>query len=596
VSGGDGKRGRRQTPPAPGPRDWSRSPSISPWRTHREEGDKGPRPEAVVDCGWGRVLFAHTFPDAERLAEEMRREEDAQRDIAFYHADPHVLISLSPQEFFLDPSHTYRLWLDRYEPVPYETQGFHVRTLETRRDCDAVHALYRVRQMVPPDAGSLWRMRDSEVVTWFLAVEDATERVIGAVLGVDHVAAFDDPEAGTSLWSLAVDPRAAQPGIGEAMVRHLCEHYRHLGRAYVDLSVLHDNAQAIALYEKLGFERVPVFAVKRKNPINEPLFVAPQPEESLNPYATIIVDEARRRGIQVEVLDADAAYFRLTMGARTVTCRESLSELTSAIAMSRCDDKRVTHRVLRTARLHVPGQRVAGSRQENAAFLADHPRLVVKPRRGEQGAGVSVDVRTAEDLSRAIRRARHGGGDVLLESFHAGEDLRVIVIDGEVVAAAVRRPAQVTGTGRHKARDLVRRQSRRRAAATGGESRIPKDADTWACLRESGYGPDDVVPAGETVRVRKTANLHTGGSIEDVTAKLHPALAEVSVRAAAALEIPVVGLDLIVPRLDGAEYVIIEANERPGLANHEPAPTAERFVDFLFPQTRTQHGARHATS
>jgi len=32
--------------------------------------------------------------------------------------------------------------------------------------------------------------------------------------------------------------------------------------------------------------------------------------------------------------------------------------------------------------------------------------------------------------------------------------------------------------------------------------------------------------------------------------------------------------------------VIIEANERPGLANHEPQPVAERFIDFLFPQTR----------
>jgi D-alanine-D-alanine ligase-like ATP-grasp enzyme len=34
------------------------------------------------------------------------------------------------------------------------------------------------------------------------------------------------------------------------------------------------------------------------------------------------------------------------------------------------------------------------------------------------------------------------------------------------------------------------------------------------------------------------------------------------------------------------EYVIIEANERPGLANHEPQPTAERFVDLLFPNTK----------
>ncbi|MFI5044232.1 MAG: N-acetylglutaminylglutamine synthetase, partial [Acidimicrobiales bacterium] len=85
--------------------------------------------------------------------------------------------------------------------------------------------------------------------------------------------------------------------------------------------------------------------------------------------------------------------------------------------------------------------------------------------------------------------------------------------------------------------------------------------------------------------VRRTANLHTGGTIHDVTDELHPALAEVAVRAAEAIGIPVLGLDLMVPAPDQADYVIIEANEQPGLANHEPQPTAERFIDLLFPET-----------
>ncbi|MNJ77844.1 hypothetical protein D3C77_754450 [compost metagenome] len=63
-------------------------------------------------------------------------------------------------------------------------------------------------------------------------------------------------------------------------------------------------------------------------------------------------------------------------------------------------------------------------------------------------------------------------------------------------------------------------------------------------------------------------------------------LADAAVRAARALEIPVVGLDFMVRDAEQAEYVIIEANERAGLANHEPQPTAERFVDLLFPHSR----------
>ncbi|MFN2166319.1 MAG: N-acetylglutaminylglutamine synthetase, partial [Anaerolineae bacterium] len=90
---------------------------------------------------------------------------------------------------------------------------------------------------------------------------------------------------------------------------------------------------------------------------------------------------------------------------------------------------------------------------------------------------------------------------------------------------------------------------------------------------------------GKRLLVRKTANLHTGGTIHDVTDQLSSTLSSAAAEAARVLEIPVVGLDFLVPDVEGSDFVIIEANERPGLANHEPAPTAERFVDLLFPRT-----------
>lgn len=92
-----------------------------------------------------------------------------------------------------------------------------------------------------------------------------------------------------------------------------------------------------------------------------------------------------------------------------------------------------------------------------------------------------------------------------------------------------------------------------------------------------------MLEAKRTLEVRKTANLHTGGTIHDVTDRLHPTMVDASIRAARALDIPLVGLDLIAPEATSPDYVFIEANERPGLANHEPQPTAERFMDLLFP-------------
>lgn len=566
----------------------SHMPSLKSWGPPASDPTARELPRnVIVDCGWGRLIFAHTFADNRELADTLRHERTGERDIALYLRDPHVVLALAPQELFLDPSHTYRLWLDRYRPARSQPRGFIMRKFRTLEDAEAINRIFAARHMVPIDPDFLRRNRNSRSLTFFVAEDSKTGRVIGTVAGVDHKRAFDDPENGASLWCLGVDPQTPHPGVGEALVRHLAEHFLARGRSFMDLSVMYDNDQAIKLYEKLGFQRVPVFCVKKKNPINEPLFMGPAPEQALNPYASIIVDEARRRGIAVEVLDVEANYFALTFGGRTIVCRESLSELTSAVAMSRCDDKAVTRRLLARAGLRVPDQVAAAGREENAAFLARHGRVVVKPVRGEQGVGVSVDLTTPEEVEAAVERARQTCDHVLLEQFVEGEDLRIIVIGFQMVAAAARRAPQVVGDGRHTVAELINILSRRRAAATEGESRVPIDDETLRCVKGAGFEMDSVLPKGVTLEVRRTANLHTGGTIHDVTPRLHPRLAEAAERAARAIDIPVVGLDLLVPSVEGPDYVIVEANERPGLANHEPQPTAERFVDLLFPQTAT---------
>lgn len=562
----------------------SRAPSVKNWdRKPRGDHDFGGR--TSVDCGWGRLIFGQTFDDPRALAETLQDERPGKRDVALYLNDPHVVLSYAPQDLFLDPSHTFRIWFERYQSSRRRPKGFRVRLLNSREDAQAIERLYTSRRMVPPSAEFIWQNRTSKVLSYWVAEDDQDGTFLGAVNGVDHVAAFEDPENGASLWALAVDAQAPYPGIGESLVRQVVEHYAARGRSFLDLSVIHDNRSAIRLYEKLGFERIPAFALKNKNAYNEPLFMGEPPEAKLNPYATIVVNEARRRGIGIEVLDAEGGYFALILGGRRIVCRESLSELTSAVAMSLCDDKSATHRVLKAAGLRVPEQCRVQALDQAEAFLSRLGSVVVKPARGEQGAGISVDVRDPDALERAIESARRICDTVILEEYVRGEDLRVVVIDFQVVAAAVRRPARVIGTGQHRIRELIEAQSRRRRAATGGESAIPMDRETERCVRQAGYGLNDVLADGETLDVRKTANLHTGGTIHDVTARLHPRLAEDAVAAAHALNIPVTGLDFIVPSVEGPDYVIIEANERPGLANHEPQPTAQRFLDLLFPQT-----------
>lgn len=545
--------------------------------------------DVVAELGWGRLVFGQTFSDNDHIAEVMRGEASGRRDICMYLPDPHVLVAQNPQEYFIDPSFTYRADLASYSDDTREAPGVSVRRIDSREDCAAINRIYLRCHMVPSEIDVMWANHtDGDTVLYLVAVDNATGEIIGTVTGVDHAALFGDPEKGSSLWCLAVDPASPRPGVGRLLVGALVDAARERGLRQLDLSVMHDNSPAIALYTSLGFERVPVLGVKRKNAINEHLYTGSRGKdrlEHLNPYARIIADEAIRRGIRVEVLDAEGGYLQLEHGGRAVETRESLSQYTSAVAMSRCDDKRVTRKVVGQAGVRVPQGRTASFDEDDHEFLRRVESVVVKPARGEQGIGITVRVTSGPDLDAALARAGGPGTEILIEEHCEGDDLRIIVIDGNVIAAAVRRPAEVMGTGTHTVRDLIEAQSRRRAAATGGESRIPLDDLTEATIREEGWEYDDVLPEGYRLVVRRTANLHTGGTIHDVTDELHPALGEAAVTAAKAIGIPVTGIDLLVPDVTGEDYVFIEANERPGLANHEPRPTASAFVDYLFPQT-----------
>ncbi len=544
--------------------------------------------DVELELGWGKLIFGQTFADAGTLADALRREAPGRRDICIYAREPQIVVAGGPSELFIDPSHTYRLRFtedaddDQTAPSPV---GVTVRPLKDSSDADAMNRVFVRCGMVPSPLETIWHNnRDEPAVTYLLAVRDDDDAVVGTVTGVDHEVLFNDPEHGSSLWTLAVDPGAGIPGIGIALTKKLSSHFRRAGRAYMDLSVTHENTAAIKLYEKLGFRRVPVLVIKRKNAINQPLF-SPPPEtvDDLNPYARIIADEALRRGIWVEVLDAETGEIRLTHGGRSVVTRESLSEFTSAIAMCRCDDKRLTRRLVSDAGITVPLARLATFDDDDYAFLKEVGEVVVKPTRGEQGKGITVGVTAPADLTTALAWAREQFPEVLIEQRVAGDDLRLVVIDGRVVAAALRLPPEVIGTGKHTVRDLISAESRRRSAATGGESKIPLDSVTEATVIEGGWQLDDVLPQGNRLRVRHTANLHQGGTIHDVTPDVNPELCRVAVTAAEAIGIPVTGIDLLVPDVTGEEYAFIEANERPGLANHEPQPTAAAFIDYLFP-------------
>ncbi len=557
------------------------SPSLKSWG----EAASFSKEDVVINCGWGRLIFAHTFEDKTKVADVLREEKEGTRDIALYLRDPQVIIAKYPHDLFIDPSYTYRLWLEDYKDEELNFRNFRIEIVDPLNYLDDINRIYISVGTVPVNADLIGDAVEKKHVIFWLAIDNSTDEPIGVGMGVDHKLAFDDPENGCSLWALAVDQRATHAGIGTGLVKKIISYFKQSGRSFLDVSVLHNNRAAISLYEKLGFKQVPVFCVKNKNIINEDLYIGPDQELTLNPYSKIIINEARKRGIKVQILDSENNYFRLTFGGSSIVCKESLTELTSAIAMTRCTDKHITRKILSGSGLNTPAQQIAGDIKKDKEFLKKCKSLVVKPAVGEQGKGITVDVSSEKELTEALKLAGKYGEKIILEEMARGEDLRIVVINFDVVAAAIRRPPAVIGDGKHTISELISKLSRRREHATGGESSIPIDDEVKRTLERKGYKLDDVLKPEEELTVRKTCNLHTGGTIHDVTSNLHPKLAEVAKLAANIINIPVVGLDLIVEDVAKPDYVIIEANERPGLANHEPQPTAERFIDMLFPHS-----------
>ncbi|MDW7738775.1 MAG: GNAT family N-acetyltransferase [Bacillota bacterium] len=226
-----------------------------------------------LDCGWGNLLFGQTFADHEALIKQFSRERTSCRDIAIYTPNHHVLLSLAPELLFVDPSDTYRLWLSLYRPPARRSRAFTVRMLQNRNDAREINKIYSRCGMIEAPEDTILKNQFTRVFCYYLAERTSDGKVIGVVSGIDHKEAFNDPTNGSSLWCLCVDPDARASGVGRTLVREVAEHFIARGREYLDLSVMHDNKKAKNLYRSLGFRKIPVFAVKKKNTFNRKLYL-----------------------------------------------------------------------------------------------------------------------------------------------------------------------------------------------------------------------------------------------------------------------------------------------------------------------------------
>jgi cyanophycin synthetase len=305
---------------------------------------------------------------------------------------------------------------------------------------------------------------------------------------------------------------------------------------------------------------------------------------------------ARQRGIPVRRSGA-LSLLRLGYGCHRRLLWAALTQKTSAVGVDIASDKVLAKELLATAGVPVPGGVVARSAADAAEALATlRSPLVIKPRNGNHGANVTVGVTTPDEAAEAYQRASTSAAEVVVEEYIPGLDYRVLVVDGHVVAAARLHPASVTGDGDQDIAALVARANddpRRGEGHARPLTRIVLDDHALTHLAAQGLHPGSVPGPGQVVTLRRNANLSTGGTSTDVTDVVHPEVAAMCRRAAAAAALDVCGIDLrladiAVPPGQQAGAVI-ELNACPGLRMHlepsagPPRDVAGAIVDRLYP-------------
>jgi cyanophycin synthetase len=312
----------------------------------------------------------------------------------------------------------------------------------------------------------------------------------------------------------------------------------------------------------------------------------------LGPSTRAIVDAAEARRIPVHRLTS-GSLVQLGWGARQRRIFTAETDRTSAIAESIAQDKELTRRLLRTVGVPVPdGRAVADAEDAWEAAQEIGPPVVVKPRDGNHGRGVFTGLTAREEVLAAYAHADRQGSGVLVERFAPGAEHRVLVVNGQVVAASRGEPAIIVGDGSRSVAQLIDEQlnsdPRRGEDCSSLLYTIELNPVTLLAIEQQGYGPASVPAPGKRILIKRNGNVDT-----DVTERVHPDVAARAVEAARVVGLDIAGLDIVAEDiarpLEDQGGAVVEVNAGPGLQMHvqpadgAPRPVGQAIVATMFP-------------
>lgn len=322
-------------------------------------------------------------------------------------------------------------------------------------------------------------------------------------------------------------------------------------------------------------------------------------DDRLGPSTGSIVEEAASRGIPWIRLNK-YSLCQLGYGANQKRIQATVTSETSSIGVELACDKEDTKFLLEQAQVEVPRGDIIRreSSLEEACNYVRYP-LVIKPVDGNHGRGITVNIKTYEEALVAFHAAKasSNSGAIIVEKFITGDDYRLLVINHVLVAAAKRSPAHVIGDGKSTIQELIDTVNKDPRRGYGHEkelTQITVNDLTKGIIKAAGYTLESVIPAGEKLILKDTANLSTGGTAEDVTDILHPANVSMAERISKIIDLDICGIDVmttdITKPLSETGGAVLEVNAGPGFRMHLapttglPRNVAAPVIDKLFPK------------
>jgi cyanophycin synthetase len=319
-------------------------------------------------------------------------------------------------------------------------------------------------------------------------------------------------------------------------------------------------------------------------------------EVRFGPSTGALVTEAVNRGIPYIRLN-DRSLVQLGYGVYQRRIQATTTANTNMIAVDIAANKHATKTLLGSMGVPVPKGYEITDIDDLEETIADvgYP-VVIKPLDGNHGKGATVGINNIDEARAAFEKAKEYSRYIIVEKQLMGSDFRALVVNNRLIAVAERIPAHIVGDGKSSIQTLIDKTNSDPRRGYGHENvltQISIDNQTMRCIHKAGYELGTVLAKGETLNLKTTANISTGGTAIDCTDEVHPQNVFLFERIARIIGLDVAGVDVIAPNVSEPLKEngggIIEVNAAPGFRMHL-APSegigrnvAEHVIDMLFP-------------